>query len=268
MNIRMLKVLLSVGAALCLCSCGGGSDGSLPVQAGAAKTGLMRTVSVYSPALMATRAVRIYTPYGYSSETKYPVLYILHGSGSDIDSWMPELGMNSRADMLIREGRIRPLIIVAPQMDDSYGAGANEDFLCKDLIQYIDSHFSTDPTRENRFIGGLSMGGFIALHNAFFHADLFSKVGGHSAYLYTKTGLNETVENPIITARQRDLTNLKVFLDTGVGDEFNLTLCLSELYGILQSKGVESEYHAWPGGHDASYWAGNVDKYLLFYAGI
>jgi enterochelin esterase-like enzyme len=152
-------------------------------------------------------------------------------------------------------------------MDDSYGAGGNEDFLCVDLIQYVDSHYSTNPTRENRFIGGLSMGGFIALHNAFFHTDLFSRVGGHSACLYTHPAVNDSVENSIVTARHKDLTMLKVYLDTGTGDHFNLTACLSELYGILQSKGVPSEYHPSLGGHDAHYWAGNMEKYLMFYAG-
>jgi S-formylglutathione hydrolase FrmB len=60
-------------------------------------------------------------------------------------------------------------------MDDSYGDGGNKDFLCVNLIYYVDSHYSTNPTSEIRFFGGLSMGGFIALHNAFFHTDLFSK---------------------------------------------------------------------------------------------
>lgn len=253
---------------ICLCACGGGSDNSGATQGGAAENGQLSVVSVYSPALKSSRSVKIYTPYGYSSEIKYPVLYMLHGLGSDIDQWMPDLGMNFRADQLIRDKKIMPLIIVAPQMDNSYGAGGNENFLCEDLIQYIDSHYSTNPARENRFIGGLSMGGFIALHNAFFHPDLFSKVGGHSAYLYTKPDLNDSVENPIVTARYKDLSMVKVYLDTGTSDQFNLTPCLSELFGILQSNGVEAEYHPGPGGHTAGYWARNVDNYLMFYAGI
>jgi enterochelin esterase-like enzyme len=269
MKSNMLNALIfTIAMALCLCGCGGGTDGSAIPQAGAMQNGQLKVVNLYSKSLVTNRAVKIYTPYGYNQETKYPVLYILHGSGSDIDQWMPDLGLNTKADRLIREGKIKPLIIVAPQMDDSYGAGGNEDFLCKDLIAYIESHYSTIPTRENRFIGGLSMGGFIALHNAFFHTDLFSKVGGHSAYLYTKPLLNDSIENPIGTAKYMDLTMLKVYLDTGVSDHYNLTVCLSELYGILKAKGVEAEYHTAPGGHDGNYWSGNADKYLLFYAGI
>lgn len=266
--MKLMKSLVSgIAIVLCLCACGGGS-GSSGSQGGTAENGQLRVVSVFSPALGVSRPVKIYTPYGYNSGTKYPVLYILHGLGSDIHQWMPDLGMNQKADQMIRDKRITPLIIVAPQMDDSYGAGGNEEFLCVDLIKYIDSNFSTNPTRENRFIGGLSMGGFIALHNAFVHTDLFSRAGGHSAYLYTKPNLNESVENPIVTAGYKDLTMLRVYLDTGTGDRFNLTVCLSELQNILLSHGVASEYHPGPGGHDGVYWSSNVEKYLTFYAGI
>jgi enterochelin esterase-like enzyme len=72
----------------------------------------------------------------------------------------------------------------------------------------------------------------------------------------------------IVSAEYKNLTMLKVYLDTGTSDVYNLTVCLSELYGILQAKGVESEYHPGPGGHDGYYWASNVEKYLMFYAGI
>src|SRR5262249_55360754 len=115
-------------------------------------------------------------------------------------------GPECPADVLIKMQVIRPLIIVAPAMDRSYGAGGNEAFVFQELVDYVDSSYSTDPVRESRFIGGLSMGGFIALHNAFVHTDVFSRVGGHSAYLYTKPGLNDTIENPIVTATYKDLT--------------------------------------------------------------
>lgn len=256
----MLVPLLTLSA----CGGSGGSASSSPQV----EAGTLTTVTVQSQALGTSREVKIYTPPGYDIRTKYPVLYIIHGLGSDINQWMPDLGMNRRADWLIANHEIEPLIIVAPQLDNSYGAGGNEAFVCNDLVEYIDTHYSSDPTRERRFIGGLSMGGFIALHNAFFHPDIFSKAGGHSAYLYTVAGLNNTVENPIVTAQNRDLTMLKVYLDTGTSDQFNLTVCLSQLFDILQTNGVPSEYHPSGGGHNNLYWSSNMDNYLRFYAGI
>ncbi|MUT64906.1 alpha/beta hydrolase-fold protein [Paenibacillus sp. NEAU-GSW1] len=47
-------------------------------------------------------------------------------------------------------------------------------------LAYVESHYPAIGTKEGRYIGDLSMGGWVALHNAFTHPDLFSKVGGHS----------------------------------------------------------------------------------------
>jgi enterochelin esterase-like enzyme len=228
--------------------------------------GQVSEVSVHSQALGMNKPVKIYTPYGYSATSKYPVLYLFHTGGGDQNTWMPKLGLETRADQLIRDKKIRPLIIVAPQMGEGYSGGGNEEFVSKELIHY-DTNCSTDPTRENRFIGGLSMGGFIALHHAFFRPDLFSKVGGHSPYLYTEIAVNDAVENPIVTAKTRDLTALSVYLDAGIADPFNLVATNAELYRALFIRGVASENHPKPGGHDGAYWKGNLDDYLMFYVG-
>ena len=171
--------------------------------------GKIDLVSVASKALDTQKFVKIYTPYGYSKKSKYPVLYMFHGGGGDHHSWMPRLGLNLRLDQLIQERAINPLIIVAPQMGQGYAGGGNEEFLSSELIQYVDSNYSTEPSRECRYIGGISMGGFIALHLSFTHPELFSKVGGHSPYLYSEAGVNDAVENPLITAKSMDLTYLK-----------------------------------------------------------
>jgi enterochelin esterase-like enzyme len=232
--------------------------------------GKVELISVPSTALGKDIFAKIYIPFGYTKQAQYPVLYIFHGGGGNQDSWMPQLGLEIRADDLIHQKKIKPLIIVAPEMGPGYAGGAHEDFISKELIRYIDTHYSTDPNRKNRFIGGLSMGGFIALHHAFLHPDLFSKVGGHSPYLYTEEGLNDAVENPIITAKSgaKDLTSLKVYLDSGIADPYNLVAPNAELFRSLRGKGVMSENHPNPGGHDIAYWKGNIDNYLKFYAGI
>ena len=54
-----------------------------------------------------------------------------------------------------------------------------EDYFINEVIPTIDNKFKTLKNRNSRFVGGASVGGYIALHNAFRHPDLFSKVGGH-----------------------------------------------------------------------------------------
>jgi enterochelin esterase-like enzyme len=148
--------------------------------------------------------VNIYLPKGYSEQNKYPVLYMFHGYSSSEDTWMPGLQLDVKASELIEAGKINPLIIVCPDMENSYGinssptysviGGSNrnnnlsqgmfEDYFIKELIPFIDANYSTDARRESRYTGGLSMGGFISIYLAFSHPDLFSKVGGHSPALF------------------------------------------------------------------------------------
>jgi len=259
---KFIAAILLFICLLAIYGCGGGSGGSSTAQGG----GQLESITISSNALSRTMRVNVYLPEGYTDGAGYPVLYIIHGMGADPDSWMPDLGMNLTANILINEGKIEPLIIVAPQMDNSYGLGKYEEYLCVDLIQFIDSHYKTNPSREKRFIGGLSMGGFIALRSAFLHVDLFSKVGGHSAALFGYPGITKDEDNPIFIAKSKDLTSLKVYLDCGSSDP--LYKPTAELFNLLQSNGVESENHLYSGGHTGLYWMAHMSEYLEFYAGI
>jgi len=256
-----IAVIFIVVFLFTLFGCGGGSGNSTTAQGG----GQVNKITVSSKSLGGNMSVNVYLPEHYAGGAGYPVLYIIHGMSGNPDSWLYYLGMSTVADKLIREGKIAPLIIVAPQMDDSYGLGGYEGYLSVDLIQYIDSHYKTDPSREKRFIGGLSMGGFIALHSAFLHPDLFSKVGGHSAALFGYTGITQATDNPIYIADNADLSSLKVYLDCGNIDP--LSAPTLKLFELLQSKQVVSENHIYSGSHEASYWRSHLEEYLVFYAG-
>lgn len=194
---------------------------------------------------------------------------------------------------MIDKKEIEPLIIVAPQIDNSYGINSNnsqlpisafnsgmyEDYLYKELVPYIDTTYSTISSREGRYIGGLSMGGWVALHMAFTHEDMFSKVGGHSpaifldgysdgvmSFLYPTEELRNE-RDPLRVAQNKDLTSLKVYLDCGDQDSYRFFEGCDKLNKILQSKGVDSKYYLNKGKHDGAYWGANIEKYLMFYAG-
>src|ERR1700686_5154765 len=49
--------------------------------------GNLETVDYDSATVGAKRKAQVYTPPGYSKETKYPVLYLLHGIGGDENEW-------------------------------------------------------------------------------------------------------------------------------------------------------------------------------------
>jgi len=230
----------------------------------------------------------IYLPKGYNRNKQYPVLYMIHGYSDNQDKWMPNLQLGNAADILIENGKITPLIIVMPQIDNSFGinsdktgyapngfvftAGRYEDYLIQDLIPYIDKNYSTIKNKNGRYIGGLSMGGWAALHLAFTYTKMFSKVGGHSPALIDDAWLYPTVKlrnerEPAAIASNKNLKALKVYLDCGDKDIFKFYEGCDLLNKILQAKGVSSEYHLNSGEHNDAYWKANSEKYLLFYAG-
>lgn len=74
--------------------------------------------SVWYPSKILKQAGRrmyVYTPPDYmTSNTRYPVLYLLHGGGGDEDQWINLGRTNIIMDNLIAAGKIKPMIVVMP----------------------------------------------------------------------------------------------------------------------------------------------------------
>lgn len=148
----------------------------------------------------------VYLPYGYDASDKsktYPVLYLLHGGGGDEEAW-PTLGrLCEIMDYMIERKLCKPMIVVTPNIN-SYELAACEtalpdkfifnlqdpefaagDKFCNDLlysiIPYIEEHYNTDGTKQNRGIAGLSMGGFMTMKLIGEHPDYFNEVGVFSS---------------------------------------------------------------------------------------
>lgn len=121
---------------------------------------------------------KVYVPYGYDPKgtTHYPVLYLLHGSWGEDDSWddfWPIL------DTMIENNQIEPVIAVVPVSGNSYWVdsqkyGAIESAVIKDLIPRIDADYKTIQSRLGRALAGYSMGGYGALRYSLVYPDLFS----------------------------------------------------------------------------------------------
>jgi enterochelin esterase family protein len=78
--------------------------------------GTMHTVWYPSPTLkQERRRMYVYTPPGYeANQTRYPVLYLLHGGGGDEDAWVTMGRANVILDNLIAAGKAKPMIVVMP----------------------------------------------------------------------------------------------------------------------------------------------------------
>ncbi|WP_162463402.1 outer membrane protein assembly factor BamB family protein [Paenibacillus psychroresistens] len=252
-------------------------------------------IEIASEALQRKISFNVYLPPGYDAGKQYPVLYSMYGYGGTRNYIFGSMGLDQVTDRLIKAGSINPLIIVSPDYGNSFGVntkpgqgvnpgsvdeGSYEDYLIKELIPYVDSHYSTAPAKESRYIGGFSMGGYAALFLGFSHPELFSKIGGHSAsiwdysvndeyagqrdWLYPTEALRN-LRDPFRLADTRSLGSVQVYLDAGESD--GLAVVDEKLYNLLKAKQIPAEWHTSPGGHATSYWSSHFEDYLNFYSG-
>ncbi|MCB2361644.1 alpha/beta hydrolase [Clostridium estertheticum] len=253
-------------------------------------------VNFYSDVLDKEMSMSVYLPELYNNSTPLPVLYFLHGRSGN-ENIMFEMDINTKADRMIKDGEIKPLIIVCPRIENSRGVnsslickeapnpldnnriinlGMYEDYFIKEIVPLTDKTFNTIKDRNGRYIGGASAGGYAALHNTFRHQHMFSKVGGHMPALELKLeeedkpyfkdmGVWEKYD-PIYIARKNNISfDIDVYLDAGDKDEGRFYEGCSTLHKILKEKGINSQNHVFLGNHSAEYIQSNIEKYLKFY---
>ena len=159
--------------------------------------GLVTQKLYFSKITNAWRRCFVYTPpeYEKNNSTRYPVLYLQHGSGEDETGWAVQGKANLILDNLIAEKKAVPMIIV---MDNGYaskpsqtpqaagtpprgpGFSAFEEVLIKEIILMIDETYRTIADRENRAMAGLSMGANQTIRITMNNLDKFSYIGGFS----------------------------------------------------------------------------------------
>lgn len=136
------------------------------------------------------RNVNVYLPPNYdNTAVEYPVVYLLHGYTGNHNLWIGQgyldIDIKSILDKLIAQEDLQPVIVVMPDGSNKYRGswytnstvtGNWEDFICVDLIEYIDENFRTIKQSESRGISGHSMGGYGAFKLAMKHPEIFSAV--------------------------------------------------------------------------------------------
>src|SRR6266542_818461 len=190
MSRRRAHVFRTIFAALTLLSS--------PVKAQVAG-GVIHTIEVRAPSLRKNllgdpdhRAVSVYLPPSYAKNRgrRYPVLYLLHGfDGDNYTAWITgrvqNLDVRISMDSLIRAGKSREMILVMPNARNRYDGsfysnspttGNWEEFIARDLVRYVDSHFRTIRSHGARGIAGHSMGGYGSLRLGMDHPEIFSAV--------------------------------------------------------------------------------------------
>jgi putative tributyrin esterase len=256
---------------------------AVPVTPAEPILGTIQDDRLPSPIIGDELPYRVYLPPDYATNPtrRYPVLYLLHGAGGNYTEWSDSF-FPERADQMIRNGDIEPLIVVMPDDEGdgptywanwSNGGPQWADYVIEDVVGAIDRRYRTIPEAGARAIGGLSMGGLGALHIAMRRPDVFGTVEanspsirvGRDPSLWFLVGDNWNQHDPIWLARNApDLNQLRLWIDIGDSDIWldNVTV----LHQALVARGVRHDWHVFTGEHEAEYWIDHVPDYLRFYA--
>ena len=227
-----------------------------------------------------SRRMTVYTPAGYEAGYRnYPVLYLLHGMGGDEEAWVATGRMAEIMDNLIAEGKAEPMIVVMPNgcmrhdAAPGYSAegfykpymsgsmdGSFEEYF-DEVVEWVDAHYRTYPSKERRAIAGLSMGGFHAMQISKHYPDMFDYVGLFSAAIYRgKEGvlMYENLEEGIAEQFARGISLYWI----GIGKDDFLYEENTKFRALLDENDYEYEYVESEGGHTWRNWRCYLSEFV------
>ncbi|MGI6242224.1 MAG: alpha/beta hydrolase [Prevotella sp.] len=245
--------------------------------------GKIDTLTIHHPVMNRDIEVIVVSPSMTKANRHYrfPVVYMLHGAYNNARCWismrpdLPEVADEMQM-IFVTPNALNSWYFDSPKLKDF----RYETFVAKELVEYVDSHYSTIPRREARAITGLSMGGHGALFLAFRHKDVFGACGSMSGgvdfrpfprnwnipdvlgeYAANKDSWDaHTVVNQISKIKNGDLA---ITIDDGEQDFF-LSVNKS-LHERLLGAGINHDWATRPGEHNSEYWGNSIDYHLLFF---
>lgn len=224
--------------------------------------------------------------YNADRTKRYPVIYLLHGLFGHYSDW------NGKTKIFDYSRPYR-FIIVMPEGNDGWytdsATVANdryENYIVNDLIPAIDKDYRTLADRGNRYIAGLSMGGYGSIKFGLKYPAMFSLVGSFSGALraaeWTEKNSAEWVLKSIMpvygpdgseTRKANDIYKLLqefpadrlnelpfVYMDCGTED--GLIGMNHDFAKILRERKIPHEFRERPGKHDWQYWDSQVQEFL------
>ena len=257
-------------------------QGDCPVAVHNVPHGEVRAVWYDSPTLGAKRRMMIYLPPGYEeSRQRFPVFYLLHGSGGDETVWLEQGRAAQVLDNLIASGKAVPMIVVMPNGNVDEQAASNMSALgnvqptfahknwmdgtfeqsFSDIMNWVDKNYRTRTGKRYHAIAGLSMGGYHSLYISANQPDDFAYVGLFSPAISRmdqgKCTIYDDLEGKLVNQfKQRP----KVYW-LGIGEKDFLYKDNAEFRKLLDKNRLRYTYHESGAGHE---WANWRDYLVIF----
>jgi len=250
----------------------------------------VETVRLQSKLVNATLPYTVVLPTDYdtSPNTRYPVLYLLHGLSGHYSDWI------TRTNVADYAAQYR-MIVVTPEGNDSWYTDSAtvptdkyESYILKELIPDVQVRYRTIEARYGRAIAGLSMGGYGSLKFGLKSPATFIFVGSMSGAF----GASHASEQE--SGATRWASSLKIFgppdsetriandlfllvkaltpesiaslpffyFDCGTEDAAYIFSHNHEFATLMSEKKIPHEYRELPGDHSWGYWDKQVQEVL------
>jgi enterochelin esterase-like enzyme len=143
----------------------------------------------------ARRPLYVYSSPGVSSgaATGVPVVYVLQGFSGQLDGWLARKPFEplfvERLDAIFAAGDCPDALVVfvdawtslgGSQFLNSSATGNYSDYLCDEIVPFIDARYPTAGSRERRAVTGHSSGGYGALVLGMLRPDSFGALIAHA----------------------------------------------------------------------------------------
>jgi S-formylglutathione hydrolase FrmB len=143
----------------------------------------------------ARRPLYVYRPAGVArgAADSLPSVYVLQGYTGQLDMWLGRTAFEptivERLDALFSNGDCPAAVVVfvdawtsrgGSQFLNSSATGRYLDYLCDEVVPFIDSSYPTAASREHRGISGKSSGGYGAMVAPMLRPDVFGALASHA----------------------------------------------------------------------------------------
>lgn len=210
---------------------------------------------------------------------RFPTLYLLHGAYGDGTDWLRRTRLECYA-------QTRGVAVVMASAHNSFyqdrpWGPAYETFFARELPDMAEAIFPLSARREDRFVAGLSMGGYGALRLALRYPARYGAAASLSGafdlprlreILVPMHPMGEAVFGRLGQDGDWDLTAMaRQALDRGETPPPLLLSCGTEDYTLeinraqrraLEDLGLAVTYEEHPGAHDWDYWDTHIQRIL------
>ncbi len=141
----------------------------------------------------ARRPLYVYSAPSVTDARPVCAIYVIQGFTGQLDAWLNreplEPNMVERVDALFADGSVPPAIVVfvdawtshgGSQFINSAGHGRYMDYLCDEVVPFVDSRYPTAAAPAHRGLTGKSSGGYGAMVVPMLRPDVFGGLASHA----------------------------------------------------------------------------------------